>query len=155
MRPDAPARAHACRAIAARQVAAGGATLHFVDDRFETMHAIAEQAPDLLERCNRGGLRRRPVLHFRCPPAERSGSVAAWCCVSSSLMPLAPVMLLRSMQGALQGSCVNVLLCSRLLLLQQEPAGLPTHRSHTSERLALPPPAPRSGGSSIWQVSTG
>ncbi|PSC70318.1 hypothetical protein C2E20_6217 [Micractinium conductrix] len=40
----------ALRAIAARQVAAGGATLHFVDDRFETMHAIAEQAPDLLER---------------------------------------------------------------------------------------------------------
>ena len=34
-----------------RPVAANGATLHFVDDRYETMHAIAEQAPDLLARC--------------------------------------------------------------------------------------------------------
>ena len=31
-----------------RPVAQGGATLHFVDDRFETLHAICEQAPDLL-----------------------------------------------------------------------------------------------------------
>ena len=29
---------------------AEGATLHFIDDRYETMHAIAEQAPDLLQR---------------------------------------------------------------------------------------------------------
>ena len=30
---------------------AEGATLHFVDDRYETLHAVAEQAPDLLQRC--------------------------------------------------------------------------------------------------------
>ncbi|KAL4448327.1 hypothetical protein ABPG75_005546 [Micractinium tetrahymenae] len=38
----------ALREIAQRPTAQGGATLHFVDDRYETMHAIAEQAPDLL-----------------------------------------------------------------------------------------------------------
>ena len=37
-----------------RPVAQGGATLHFVDDRYETLHAIAEQAPDLLQRCALG-----------------------------------------------------------------------------------------------------
>jgi hypothetical protein len=34
----------------ARPAAQGAATLHFVDDRFETMHYIAEQAPDLMGR---------------------------------------------------------------------------------------------------------
>lgn len=38
----------ALREIAGRPVAQGGATLHFVDDRFETLEAIAEQAPDLM-----------------------------------------------------------------------------------------------------------
>ena len=39
-----------CRSIMARPAAQGGAALHFVDDRFETMHYIAEQAPDLMGR---------------------------------------------------------------------------------------------------------
>ena len=39
----------------ARPVAAGGATLHFVDDRAETLEAIVQQAPDVAERCGRGG----------------------------------------------------------------------------------------------------
>ena len=29
---------------------AEGATLHFVDDRYETLHAVVEQSPDLLQR---------------------------------------------------------------------------------------------------------
>ncbi len=38
------------RTVMERPVAEG-ATLHFVDDRYETLHAVAEQAPDLLQRC--------------------------------------------------------------------------------------------------------
>lgn len=38
-----------------RPVAAGGAALHFVDDRFATLHAVAQQAPDLVERWARMG----------------------------------------------------------------------------------------------------
>lgn len=37
------------RTVMERPVAEG-ATLHFVDDRYETLHAVAEQAPDLLQR---------------------------------------------------------------------------------------------------------
>lgn len=33
-----------------RPVAAGGATLHFVDDRFETLEAIVQTAPDVAAR---------------------------------------------------------------------------------------------------------
>lgn len=36
---------------------AEGATLHFVDDRYETLHAVVEQAPELLQRCARGSWR--------------------------------------------------------------------------------------------------
>ncbi|KAI7843756.1 hypothetical protein COHA_002654 [Chlorella ohadii] len=39
----------ALRTVMERPVAEG-ATLHFVDDRYETLHAVAEQAPDLLQR---------------------------------------------------------------------------------------------------------
>lgn len=46
--PPNERKIEALREVAQRPVAQGGATLHFVDDRYETMQAIAEQAPDLL-----------------------------------------------------------------------------------------------------------
>jgi hypothetical protein len=48
--PPNEKKIEALRAITQRPVAASGATLHFVDDRFETLHAIAEAAPDLMAR---------------------------------------------------------------------------------------------------------
>ena len=56
------------REVAQRPVAQGGATLHFVDDRYETMQAIAEQAPDLLGRWVPAGV----------PPAAAAPARPGW-----------------------------------------------------------------------------
>ena len=59
----------------ARPVAQAGATLHFVDDRFETMHHIVEHAPDLLDRWVRCTV---SSLHgwVGCSPQQLSGLVS-------------------------------------------------------------------------------
>lgn len=72
-----PAWTLSCREVAQRPVAQGGATLHFVDDRYETMQAIAEQAPDLLGRWVPAGV----------PPAE--AAPACPCGVATGVCSLA------------------------------------------------------------------